>query len=356
MSQPNNNNGDDDKRYKKIFVGGLAWSVTTDVLRSFFQENCGEVLEANVVSETLPDGNLKSKGYGFVTFRDVAAATRACRPPYPDIEGRRTNINLAYVNAKNNPNQTGLLQQAGPSHQYQHGPFNQMAWHQYQNGWFNQVAWQQYPQFCTNPQFPQVYWDSYRGAYFQIPHHPCSSNMNWHQTHSLRPPGMSQPPTEPRFEELPADTNQEAVSTPDVVRNDNNEEVDTETDSGVDQQNGKDQDGEISGQDNSIKLDVKDQEGEINGQNNGIKQDVKDQEGEINGQDNGIKQDVKNEEGNIVSGEDENTKQGAGVTNQFCSAINVTLQIETGREEKSENTPQENGFDHEEKTQHRKLD
>lgn len=68
MSQPNNNNGDDDKRYKKIFVGGLAWSVTTDVLRSFFQENCGEVLEANVVSETLPDGNLKSKGYGFVSI------------------------------------------------------------------------------------------------------------------------------------------------------------------------------------------------------------------------------------------------------------------------------------------------
>lgn len=68
MSQPNNNNGDDDKRYKKIFVGGLAWSVTTDVLRSFFQEKCGEVLEANVVSETLPDGNLKSKGYGFVSI------------------------------------------------------------------------------------------------------------------------------------------------------------------------------------------------------------------------------------------------------------------------------------------------
>ncbi|CAF1936939.1 RNA-binding protein 38 [Brassica napus] len=339
MSQPNNNNGDDDKRYKKIFVGGLAWSVTTDVLRSFFQEKCGEVLEANVVSETLPDGNLKSKGYGFVTFRDVAAATRACQPPYPDIEGRRANINLAYVNAKNNPNhsnQIGLLQQAGPSHQYQHGPFNQMAWHQYQNGWFNQVAWQQYPQFCTNPQFPLVYWDSYRGAYIQIPHHPCSSNMNWHQTHSVRPPGMSQPPTEPRFEELPADTNQEAVSTADGVSNDNNEEVDTETDSGADQQNGKAQEGEISGQ------------------NNGIKQDVKDQEGEINGQDNGIKQGVKDQEGKIVSGEDENTKQGAGVTNQFCYGI-ITLQIKTGREEKSENSPQENGFDHEEKTQHMEV-
>ncbi|KAF3586791.1 hypothetical protein F2Q69_00032255 [Brassica cretica] len=148
---------------------------------------------------------------------------------------------------------------------------------------------------------------------------------------------MSQPPTEPRFEELPADTNQEAVSTADGVSNDNNEEVDTETDSGADQQNGKAQEGEISGQ------------------NNGIKQDVKDQEGEINGQDNGIKQDVKDEEGKIMSGEDENTKQGAGVTNQFCYGINVTLQIETGREEKSENTPQENGFDHEEKTQHMEV-
>ncbi|KAF3489004.1 hypothetical protein F2Q69_00055106 [Brassica cretica] len=147
---------------------------------------------------------------------------------------------------------------------------------------------------------------------------------------------MSQPPTEPRFEELPADTNQEAVSTADGVSNDNNEEVDTETDSGADQQNGKAQEGEISGQ------------------NNGIKQDVKDQEGEINGQDNGIKQDVKDQEGKIVSGEDENTKQGAGVTNQFCYGI-ITLQIKTGREEKSENSPQENGFDHEEKTQHMEV-
>ena len=82
--------------------------------------------------------------------------------------------------------------------------------------------------------------------------------QNWHQTHSVRPPGMSQPPTEPRFEELPADTNQEAVSTADGVSNDNKEEVDTETDNGADQQNGKAQEGEISGQNNGIKQDVKD--------------------------------------------------------------------------------------------------
>ncbi|KAG2272678.1 hypothetical protein Bca52824_067233 [Brassica carinata] len=350
MSQPNNNsnNNGDDKKYKKIFVGGLAWRVTADGLRSFFQERYGEVLEANVVSETLPGGNLKSKGYGFVTFRDAESANRACQPPYPEIEGRQTNINLAYLKAKNNPNhsnQTGLLQQAGPSHQYQHGPSNQMTWHQYHNGWFNQVDWQQYPPFYRNPNFPQVYWGSYYyyGAYrhmYDVQHYPCPSTVNLHQTNGVRPPGMSQPPRGPILKELP-DTSPEAVSTADVVSKDNNEEVDTETYSGVDQPKVKDQEPEISEQDNDSKQKGNDQEGEINGQENGIKQDAEDQEGEINGQDNDIKQDVKDEEEKIVSGEDDDTKQGAGVTNQPCCGIKVTLPIETVCEEKSEEKTQD---------------
>lgn len=196
-------------------------------------------------------------------------------------------------------------------HQYQNGisdPFNQ-AWHQYQNGWFNQVAWHQYPQVYSKPHFHQVYWDpSHFGAYrhmYGFSHYPSSSTVNYHQINGVPPAGVFQQPGGATLEELP-DTNQEAVSTADeVVSNDNNEEVDTETDSGVQHPNGKDQEEEISGQDN------------------------------------GIKQDVKDEEGKIVNGEDENTKQGE-----------VTLQMETGREEKSENTPQENGLDHEEKTQH----
>ncbi|KAL0900723.1 hypothetical protein Bca101_084684 [Brassica carinata] len=276
MSQPNNNsnNNGDDKKYKKIFVGGLAWRVTADGLRSFFQERYEEVLEANVVSETLPGGNLKSKGYGFVTFRDAESANRACQPPYPEIEGRQTNINLAYLKAKNNPN------------------------------------------------------------------HSNQTGLNLHQTNGVRPPGMSQPPRGPILKELP-DTSPEAVSTADVVSKDNNEEVDTETYSGVDQPKVKDQEPEISEQDNDSKQKGNDQEGEINGQENGIKQDAEDQEGEINGQDNDIKQDVKDEEEKIVSGEDDDTKQGAGVTNQPCCGIKVTLPIETVCEEKSEEKTQD---------------
>lgn len=65
MSQPNqkNNNFKD----TKIFVGGLTWRTTTDDLRNFFQARFGEVIDANVVSEGLPGGNLRSKGYGFVS-------------------------------------------------------------------------------------------------------------------------------------------------------------------------------------------------------------------------------------------------------------------------------------------------
>ncbi|KAH0854457.1 hypothetical protein HID58_069224 [Brassica napus] len=247
--------------------------------------------------------------------------TRACQPPYPDIEGRRANINLAYVNAKNNPN-----------HSNQIGYCNRLTiasistrWHGINTRTVGLIRW-----LGNNIRnFVQIHRIHIVEHIFKFHTHPCSSNMNWHQTHSVRPPGMSQPPTEPRFEELPADTNQEAVSTADGRSIQKQTVV-------------------------LISKNGKAQEGEISGQNNGIKQDVKDQEGEINGQDNGIKQGVKDQEGKIVSGEDENTKQGAGVTNQFCYGI-ITLQIKTGREEKSENSPQENGFDHEEKTQHMEV-
>ncbi|WZZ62960.1 hypothetical protein YC2023_063067 [Brassica napus] len=53
------------------------------------------------------------------------------------------------------------------------------------------------------------------------------------------------------------DPNPESVSTADVVRNNNSEEVDTKTCNDIDQQKGKDQEGEISGEDNDTKQDVK---------------------------------------------------------------------------------------------------
>ncbi|CAK9175744.1 unnamed protein product [Ilex paraguariensis] len=80
-----------DTTYTKLFVGGLAWETQTNTLRRHF-EQFGEIFEAVVITDKHTG---RSKGYGFVTFRDPEAAKRACADPNPVIDGRRTNCNLA---------------------------------------------------------------------------------------------------------------------------------------------------------------------------------------------------------------------------------------------------------------------
>ncbi|CAN6894902.1 unnamed protein product [Brassica oleracea] len=136
------------------------------------------------------------------------------------------------------------------------------------------------------------------------------------------------PPRRPIIEDY-TDPNPESVSTEDVVHNNNNEDVSTETCSDVDQQKGKNQEEAISGQDNGTMQD-------------------------INGQDNGIKQ--KDEEENIVSGEEDDAKHGAGQISFFMgSRFKGTHQNEIVCEKPSKNTPHENSLVHEKKTQHMEV-
>ncbi|PIN16875.1 putative RNA-binding protein SEB4 (RRM superfamily) [Handroanthus impetiginosus] len=80
-----------DTTFTKVFVGGLAWETPTDVMRAYF-EQFGEILEAVIINDK---NTGKSKGYGFVTFRDPEFARRACANPNPLIDGRRANCNIA---------------------------------------------------------------------------------------------------------------------------------------------------------------------------------------------------------------------------------------------------------------------
>ncbi|KAK1619199.1 hypothetical protein QYE76_024716 [Lolium multiflorum] len=80
-----------DTTHTKLFVGGLAWETTSERLRRFY-EPFGDILEAVVISDRHSG---RSKGYGFVTFRDPESATKACEDPSPVIDGRRANCNLA---------------------------------------------------------------------------------------------------------------------------------------------------------------------------------------------------------------------------------------------------------------------
>ncbi|KAI3460728.1 hypothetical protein Pfo_017391 [Paulownia fortunei] len=80
-----------DTTYTKVFVGGLAWETQKDTMKKYF-EQFGDILEAVVITDKSTG---RSKGYGFVTFREPDAAVRACVDATPVIDGRRANCNLA---------------------------------------------------------------------------------------------------------------------------------------------------------------------------------------------------------------------------------------------------------------------
>ncbi|GAA0152616.1 hypothetical protein LIER_11051 [Lithospermum erythrorhizon] len=80
----------------KVFVGGLAWETQKETLRVHF-EKYGEILEAVII---LDKATARSKGYGFVTFKEPKAAKKACEDATPIINGRRANCNLASLGAK----------------------------------------------------------------------------------------------------------------------------------------------------------------------------------------------------------------------------------------------------------------
>ncbi|XP_055400600.1 RNA-binding protein 38 isoform X3 [Bubalus kerabau] len=92
-----------DTTFTKIFVGGLPYHTTDASLRKYF-EGFGDIEEAVVITDRQTG---KSRGYGFVTMADRAAAERACKDPNPNIDGRKANVNLAYLGAKPRSLQTG---------------------------------------------------------------------------------------------------------------------------------------------------------------------------------------------------------------------------------------------------------
>eukprot|EP00116_Pleurobrachia_bachei_P003513 sb/3463775/ len=82
-----------------VFVGGLPYHTSDQSLREFFNA-FGEIEEAVVIHDRATG---KSKGYGFVTMVEADAASKAVANPTPIIDGRKANVNLAYLGAKPRP-------------------------------------------------------------------------------------------------------------------------------------------------------------------------------------------------------------------------------------------------------------
>ncbi|XP_006639566.1 RNA-binding protein 38 [Lepisosteus oculatus] len=103
-----------DTTFTKIFVGGLPYHTNDASLRKYF-EVFGDIEEAVVITDRQTG---KSRGYGFVTMTERGAAERACKDPNPIIDGRKANVNLAYLGAKPRSLQAGFtigVQQIHPS-------------------------------------------------------------------------------------------------------------------------------------------------------------------------------------------------------------------------------------------------
>jgi len=77
---------------KKLFVGGLSWGTTDDRLKEAFAR-FGEVSEAKIINDRESG---RSRGFGFVTFADPAAADLAITElDGKDLDGRTIRVNEA---------------------------------------------------------------------------------------------------------------------------------------------------------------------------------------------------------------------------------------------------------------------
>ncbi|XP_042000556.1 UBP1-associated protein 2C-like [Salvia splendens] len=80
-----------DPALRKLFVRGLAWNTTSETLCAAFIEH-GEIEEGAVIYDKVTG---KSRGYGFVTFKDMESAQTALKAPSKMIDGRMAVCNLA---------------------------------------------------------------------------------------------------------------------------------------------------------------------------------------------------------------------------------------------------------------------
>ena len=77
---------------KKLFVGSLSWNTDDRGLREAFAPH-GEITEATVVADR---DTGRSRGFGFVTFADDAAADKAVAALNgTELDGRTIKVDVA---------------------------------------------------------------------------------------------------------------------------------------------------------------------------------------------------------------------------------------------------------------------
>ncbi|KAH9310873.1 hypothetical protein KI387_025908 [Taxus chinensis] len=82
-----------DPAHRKIFIRGLGWDTTSGTLKSIFFEY-GELEECTIIMDK---ATAKSKGYDFVTFKDMDAVQIALKEANKKIDSRMTVCQMASI-------------------------------------------------------------------------------------------------------------------------------------------------------------------------------------------------------------------------------------------------------------------
>jgi len=76
----------------KLFVGNLPWSMSSHSLQELFSQY-GEIAECIIISDRATG---RSKGFGFVTFKDKESASKAiAEMNEKEVDGRKLVVNVA---------------------------------------------------------------------------------------------------------------------------------------------------------------------------------------------------------------------------------------------------------------------
>ncbi|KAK5577860.1 hypothetical protein RB653_002808 [Dictyostelium firmibasis] len=75
----------------KVYVGNLSWSTTEDSLQNAFSQY-GEIDMVQLIRDR---DTGRSRGFGFVTYKDPSSANKAIDGLHEqDLDGRRIKVNL----------------------------------------------------------------------------------------------------------------------------------------------------------------------------------------------------------------------------------------------------------------------
>ena len=86
-----------------VYVGNLSWNTTEDELKQHF-ESIGPVAKARVI---LDKETHRSRGFGFIEFRNDEDAQKALALDGTDFDGRSLRVNLANHQGQRAPAQRG---------------------------------------------------------------------------------------------------------------------------------------------------------------------------------------------------------------------------------------------------------